>query len=121
MNRLLTLASGGLFATSLAILPISAFAQQNGPNGKTDAKPVAPVTQTITTDAKTPAAAVKTEAAAKPTVVTKEVKKYHARRIVRPSVKTAKLTVPMTHSAIGVHPSATPAIVQPKVVDQSKS
>ncbi len=33
MNRFLTLASTGLFATGLAILPVSAFAQSNAPVG----------------------------------------------------------------------------------------
>ncbi|GEM_PF-2493303 len=37
MNRFLTLASTGLFATGLAILPVSAFAQSNAPVGA-DAK-----------------------------------------------------------------------------------
>ncbi len=33
MNRFLTLASTGLFATGMAILPVSAFAQSNVPTG----------------------------------------------------------------------------------------
>ena len=35
MNRFLTLASTGLFATGLAILPVSAFAQSNAPAAAT--------------------------------------------------------------------------------------
>ena len=71
MNRFLTIASTGLFATGLAIMPISAFAQGGA---STDAKPVvtapaakaatmtdskAPAGGTVAKDAKTPA---KTEA-----------------------------------------------------------
>ncbi len=55
MNRFLTIASTGLFATGLAILPISAFAQGGT---STDAKPVvtAPAAKSATmTDSKAPA------------------------------------------------------------------
>ena len=71
MNRFLTLASTGLFAAGLAVLPVAAFAQGGA---STDAKPVvsapaakaatmtdskAPAGGTVAKDAKTPA---KTEA-----------------------------------------------------------
>ena len=55
MNRFLTIASTGLFATGLAILPISAFAQGGA---STDAKPAvtAPAAKSATmTDSKAPA------------------------------------------------------------------
>jgi hypothetical protein len=117
MNRLLTLASGGLFATGLAILPISAFAQQNATDGKT----VAPVTQTGSTDAKISAPGVKIEPAAKQAVAAKDATTHRAKGIVTHAVKPAKVTVPTTHSATSVHPSSNLGTVQPKAADQSKS
>jgi hypothetical protein len=112
MNRLLTLASGGLFTAGLAILPISAFAQQNGPDSKADAKIVAPMMQT-STDAKAPTPGLKTEAA-------KDTKMHHVKRVVTP-VSTPKATAPASHAATGSKPSSTTKAVQPKAVDQSKS
>lgn len=45
MKRLLTLASAGLFATGLAIFPVSVFAQSNAPaTSDTKAQTTAPVT-----------------------------------------------------------------------------
>jgi len=41
MNRLLTLATSGLFASGLAILPVSVFAQTASAPAGTDTKPVA--------------------------------------------------------------------------------
>ena len=55
MNRFLTLASTGLFAAGLAVLPVAAFAQGGT---STDAKPVvsAPAAKATTmTDSKAPA------------------------------------------------------------------
>lgn len=66
MTRLMTLTSG-LFVASLAILPISAFAQPNAAVGKTEAKTV--------THAATPA----------------DVKMHHAKH-VSTQVGTAKTT-----------------------------
>lgn len=51
MNRLLTLASSSLFATGLAILPVSVFAQPNATSG-TDAKAGIPAAQVSGHDAK---------------------------------------------------------------------
>jgi hypothetical protein len=41
MKRLLTLASGGLFATGLAIFPVSVFAQPNAATGVEKKAPIA--------------------------------------------------------------------------------
>ncbi len=110
MNRLLTLASGGLFAT-MAILPIGAFAQtgaaptqdsktpstMSAPASKSDVKITAPVTaQTETpkagaTETKSPAHEKKTMALTK-----------HG--------TPGETQKPVTHSS-----------VQPKVTDQNKS
>jgi hypothetical protein len=99
MNRLLTLTSGGLFAT-MAILPIAAFAQ-TGAAATQDSKTPAPVTA----QAETPkAGATETKAPVhetKSTTMAKHEDKHGA------SVETQK---PVTHSS-----------AQPKVTDPSKS
>jgi hypothetical protein len=50
MKRLLTLAATGMFATGLAVLPVTVFAQPSATVG-TDAKPTTS-THTVTNDAK---------------------------------------------------------------------
>lgn len=121
MNRLLTLASGGLFAAGLAILPISAFAQQNGPDAKADTKPVAPATQQMgTADVKAPAPGVKAEATTKRTTATKAAAAHHVKHAAATPASAPKAAAPMTNAATGARsPATTPA--QPKTVDQSKS
>ncbi len=118
MNRLLTLTSGGLFATSLAILPISAFAQQNTPDGKT----AAPMTQMGNTDSKAPATAVTPAPAMKPMAVGKTVKTHHVKPMATPanaSTSAVKHANPVPTAAGTQVPATTP--VQPTTVDHSKS
>jgi hypothetical protein len=103
MNRLLTLASTGLFAAGLAIAPIGAFAQQNSADTKTDAPVSHPVTAA---DAKAPAAVTKAEPTTKQTMVTKD-----ARHGMAPAAGTPKAATPSSNT------SAT----QPKTVDHGKS
>jgi hypothetical protein len=120
MTRLLTFASGGLFVTGLALLPISAFAQPASP----DAKVVAPATQTTNT------VGTKTEPSAKQTVaVNKDAKVHHAKPAAAAPAPTAS-TAPATSAASATAPlgsttgAQTPAAtsgVQPKAADHSKS
>jgi hypothetical protein len=118
MNRFLTLASGGLFATGLAILPISAFAQQTNVVGKT----AVPMTQTSSTDAKIAAPGAKTDAGTKQAVVAKDASTHHVKHVVTPaaggSANATKVAAPMANAGPGAHPSSS---VQPKTETQSKS
>jgi hypothetical protein len=107
MTRLLTLASGGLFVTGLALLPISAFAQPASP----DAKVVAPTTQTTST------VSTKTEPTAK---VTKDAKLHHGKPAAAAPAPAAAATAPVG-STTGAQPPATTSTVQPKAADHSKS
>jgi len=98
MNRLLTLATSGIFATGLAILPISGFAQQNG----SDVRTAAPATQTGASDVKTPVHAAKSEAAMKQTSASKEVKSHHARTTgTRKAVVPAAVNMPAPNAPMG--------------------
>ncbi|MBV9247705.1 MAG: hypothetical protein JO227_00465 [Acetobacteraceae bacterium] len=51
MKRFVTLATSGVFASALAVLPAAGFAQTNSPAG-TDAKPMTPSTS-VTRDTQT--------------------------------------------------------------------
>jgi hypothetical protein len=68
MNRLLTLATSGLFASGLAILPVSVFAQTASAPAGTDTKPVAAAPAKVATqDTKTaPAKPADTKVTATP-------------------------------------------------------
>ncbi len=78
MNRLLTLASSGLFAAGLAILPVSVYAQ---PNAATNGTPAGSTGTEIKTDAKADAkVGAKAGSAA---VVT------HDSKVVKPSAMTS--------------------------------
>ena len=72
MNRLLTLAYSGLFATGLAILPMSVHAQSASPDTKTAPAVMAPAGKTVAvTDGKTtPVPAVTATAATTPAATT---------------------------------------------------
>lgn len=105
MNRLLTLASSGVFATGLAILPISAFAQQTGP----DVKPVAPATQTSAPDLKNPAQSGKADPAMKQTTASKPLKSHHvhpasATKAGTPAASNAAVSTPSGHAPMGNAP-----------------
>ena len=105
MNRLLTLAAGGLIA-GMSILPVAAFAQ-TGAAPATDAK--APVATTTQRDAKT----------VTPSTTTAGVAKSH-----KVETKTeAKVDTTMKHEgATGAVKAPTSATsVQPKTLESGKS
>lgn len=129
MNRFLTLASGGLFVTGLAILPISAFAQPSGNDAKADIKPVAPTAQPMSNPAmqpmgnaatkplgstavKIPAPVAKADPAVKQAVVAKDVPAHHLHHGAASAAGAPKAAAPVANATSGV---------QPKAVDHSKS
>jgi len=122
MNRLLTLASGGVFATTLAILPISGFAQQNDAAANPSVKPVVPMTQqTSGMDAKTPA---KTAATGRQTTAAKPVNLHKLKPVTTHAACTSAPTsaaTPMGTDSTSAQPPSTPSTAQPKVVDPGKS
>jgi hypothetical protein len=108
MNRIITLTSGALFATGLAALPISGFAQQTVPGGKTDAQVVSPAMQT----GNTPATAQ--------TAVSRDMKTTHAQhdatQVAKKSASKSKDAAPATDQPTGSRPTA-----QHKTLDPTKS
>ncbi len=123
MNRLLTLASGSVFATALAILPISAFAQQNDTTANGGAKPAAPLTQQPSgSDAKAPAP-VKPAHSDRQMTTAKHENLHKVKPVTTPGAGAAAPTsaaTPMGTGNTSAQPPSTPATVQPKVGDQSK-
>jgi hypothetical protein len=108
MNRLLKMTSGGLLAASLAVLPVSGFAQQGNAGTGADTKSAGPaMPSTTATDAKTPLLGAKSEPAAKQTVAAAHAHKHG----LAPSSSATKTATP----------SSTNPTVQPRTVDQSKS
>jgi hypothetical protein len=114
MNRLLTLTSGGLFAT-MAILPIGAFAQ-TGATATLDSKTPAPMSASAAkSDVKTPApVTAQAEAPKAGTTETKtpahESKAMNVTKHENKHGMSIETQKPTTHSS-----------VQPKVTDQKKS
>ena len=92
MNRFLTLASSSLFATGLAILPVSVFAQPNATPGN-DAKAGTPTAQVTGHDTKATIAAAPVKPAAHDAkVVTAPVTGKDAGKANSTKVTTAPVT-----------------------------
>lgn len=109
MKRLLTLASAGLFATGLAIFPVSVFAQPNAATGTdTKAQTTVPVTGHDAKQVPASKAALSKDAAKSP-AVSKDADKVDAAKAG--SVKAGSTAAPISTSTPASTPTSTPAKV----------
>lgn len=104
MNRVVTLAANGLFAASLAILPISAFAQGGTASPSTDSK--APV---ATGTVMTPSAKITAAAPAKDATKTTEAAKTDAAKTGAATTGTAVTGKDAAKHEVGKTSSMAPA------------
>src|SRR5260370_34009832 len=123
MKRFLMLASTGLFAASLAVLPMSAFAQ--GAAVGTDTKAPVPTVQPVITPVQAPAvkaaapttapttAAVSAPGIKTPAPIATTTRAMPHAAVAKPVAKPVSAHVPTAPKATG--------IVTPKAADPSKS